>query len=425
MHWLLIGYMFLFIHRPFELWPLLGDLHVERVYMLGMMAAWAVWPGKRWVPNLQHLAYLAFATAVAFCWVLSPWADQGQVVVENWFKILVFYVLLVSSVQDEKGLRRLAAGFLMVMGVYMMHSLREFVGGHYTFRMGIVRMIGVDSSLGDPNSFGASIVFALPFARAFWQSCRSRWVRPALSGYLMLSVGCILLTGSRSSLLGLIVWGTFVILRSRQRWWGISAAMIGAPLLFTALPESLQTRFETIVNPEVGPENARVSGDGRLEGLTKGFELIGQYPATGVGPGSWRPATGSKLESHNLYGQVAGEMGLPGVLAFGAILGCFWLNLHWMRKASRRDPAGPQAFEHHLAAAVGMAVFLLLFEGNFGHNLFRHNWLWFGGFLILARHVVERRLRVPVQTEFAPMPARIVTWRVRVPASMGVPIGRG
>ena len=29
-------------------------------------------------------------------------------------------------------------------------------------------MIGVDSSLGDPNSFGASIVFALPFVRAFW-----------------------------------------------------------------------------------------------------------------------------------------------------------------------------------------------------------------------------------------------------------------
>ena len=34
MRWLLIGYMFLFIDRPFEVWPWLGDLHVERVYML-------------------------------------------------------------------------------------------------------------------------------------------------------------------------------------------------------------------------------------------------------------------------------------------------------------------------------------------------------------------------------------------------------
>jgi len=416
MHWLLIGYMFLFIHRPFEVWPVLGDLHVERVYMLGTLLAWSVWPGKRWVPNVQHFAYFTFATAVAFCWAMSPWADDGQVVVENWFKILVFYVLLVTSVRDEKGLRRLAAGFLLVMGLYMLHSLREFVGGRYTFRMGIVRMIGVDSSLGDPNSFGASIVFALPFARAFWLSARKWWERPALAGYVMLSVGCILLTGSRSSFLGMLLWGTFVILRSRHRWWGMSAAAVAAPVVFLALPESLQTRFETIVNPEVGPENARVSGEGRLIGLTKGLELIETYPATGIGPGSWRPATGSKLESHNLYGQVCGEMGVPGVLAFGSILACFAINWRWMRKSARRDPAGPTAFEHHLAAAVGMSVFLLLFEGNFGHNLFRHNWLWFGGFLILARHVVRERIRMDPPAPLDRPTARVMAWRVRVPA---------
>ena len=108
MHWLLIGYMFLFIHRPFELWPVLGDLHVERVYILAVLLAWAVWPGKRWIPNRQHVAYFAFATAVLFCWAMSPWAEDGQVVVENWFKILVFYVLLVTSASDEKGLKRLA-----------------------------------------------------------------------------------------------------------------------------------------------------------------------------------------------------------------------------------------------------------------------------------------------------------------------------
>ena len=42
-----------------------------------------------------------------------------------------------------------------------------------------------------------------------------------------------------------------------------------------------------------------------------------------------------------------------------------------------------------------MSVFLLLFMGNFGHNLFRHNWLWFGGFLIIGRYVVQSRLAVP------------------------------
>jgi O-antigen ligase len=415
MHWLLIGYMFLFIHRPFELWPALGELHVERVYILGVMLAWAVWPGKRWLPNRQHVAYAAFATAVVFCWALSPWAEQGQVVVENWFKVLVFYVLLVTSAHDEKGLRRLVAGFLFVMAIYMLHSLREFVGGRYTYRMGIVRMIGVDSSLGDPNSFGASIVFALPFARAFWLACKERWARLAIVGFLGLSVGCILLTGSRSSLVGLLVWAAWVILRSRHRWTGLGLAAVAAPVLFFALPDSLQTRFETIVNPDVGPENARVSGEGRLIGFVKGMELLGAYPASGVGPGSWRPATNSKLESHNLYGQLAGEMGLPGILTFGAILVCFAANLRWLRRASKTDPAGADAFEYRIGSAVAMAVFLLLFMGNFGHNLFRHNWLWFGGFLIIACHSVSVRLRTPaIRYEHTPIPGRVMSWRVRV-----------
>src|SRR5262249_55209913 len=150
---------------------------------------------------------------------------------------------------------------------------------------------------------------------------------------------------------------TFVILRSRHRWLGISAAAVAAPLVFFALPESLQTRFETIVNPEVGPENARVSGEGRVEGVYKGRERIEAYPASGIGPGSWRPATNSKLESHNLYGQVCGEMGAPGAVAFGAILVCFGVNLWRIHRATKRDPAGPEAFEHHVAAAVAMAVF--------------------------------------------------------------------
>ncbi len=36
-------------------------------------------------------------------------------------------------------------------------------------------------------------------------------------------------------------------------------------------------------------------------------------------------------------------------------------------------------------------MFLLLFMGNFGHNLFRFTWLWYGGFLIIARHCAELR----------------------------------
>jgi O-antigen ligase/polysaccharide polymerase Wzy-like membrane protein len=391
MRWVLIGYMFLFIHRPFEVWPVLADLHVERVYMLCALLAVAVHGGKKWIPNAQHFAYLGFALAVAVCWLASRWMDKGENTVENWFKVLVFYLLIVLVVHDEDGLRHLLLGFLGVMAVYMLHSLREYVGGRYVFRMGITRLIGVDQAMGDPNTFGATVVYALPFVVPFWVCNPSRRLRAFLAGYVALSVVCIGLTGSRSSFIGLLLCVAITILRSRWRWGLMVLAVLAAPAMWAALPPSLQNRFETIIYPEVGPANAIESGEGRIVGLEKGLELFASHPAIGVGPGAWRPATGLALESHNLCGQLLGEMGGLGALTFLAILVGFWVNVRAVRRAYRLHPEWERDFLYYVAGAVGLAVFLLLFEGNFGHNLFRYSWLWYGGFLIIARHCVRQR----------------------------------
>src|SRR5262249_7044285 len=166
---------------------------------------------------------------------------------------------------------------------------------------------------------------------------------------------------------------------------------VAAPAMWAALPPSLQNRFETIIHPEVGPSNAIVSGEGRLVGLQTGLQLFGASPITGVGPGAWRPATGLALESHNLCGQLLGEMGGLGEITFPAIFLFFWVNLRGVRAAYRRHLKWERVFPYHVAGAVGLAIFLLLFEGNFGHTLFRYSWLWFGGFLIIARHCVDQR----------------------------------
>jgi O-antigen ligase len=391
MRWVLIGYMFLFIHRPFEIWPVLGDLHIERIYMIGALLALLVYSGKKWMPNGQHFAYLAFAGAVLVCWLGSRWTDKGQDTVENYFKILIFYLLLVLAVHDEAGLRHLLLGFLAVMALYMLHSLREYIAGRHVFRMGICRLIGVDQAMGDPNTFGASIVYALPFVVPLWLCNPSRTLRWFLAGYVVLSFVCVGLTGSRSSFLGLVLCVAVTVLRSRWRWALVVLSVVAAPAMWAALPPSLQNRFETIIHPEVGPANAIVSGEGRLVGLQTGLQLFGASPITGVGPGAWRPATGLALESHNLCGQLLGEMGGLGAVTFAAILLCFWVNLRGVRTAYRRHPEWERDFPYHVAGAVGLAIFLLLFEGNFGHNLFRYSWLWFGGFLIIARHCVRQR----------------------------------
>ncbi len=409
MHYLLIGYMFLFIDRPFEVWPIIGDLHIERIYILCTIGVWFLYPDKKFHSNFLHLAYAMFGCAILLCWIMSPWSEHGQFAVENWLKIAVFYVLLATSASDEKGLKRLVLGFMAVMGLYLLHSFREFLGGRHTYRMGIVRMIGVDTSLGDPNSFGASIVFALPFVVAFWKIYKEKWMRFLITGYLGLSVLCVLLTGSRGSLVGVVIWAMYLVLKSRYRWRALAAFCVLSPVIFLALPPSLQNRFETIIDSDVGPKNAKESGEGRIEGYIKGVELLERNPLTGIGPGVWRQATRSKIESHSLYAQLMGELGGMGIITFSLVVAGLIMNVRWIRQAQKRDPFAQSSAIYPIANAIGMGIFLLLFEGLFGHNLFRHNWLWYGAFLIIGRAIIETRLQaIPVT------PYRVYSGRYRV-----------
>jgi O-antigen ligase len=387
----LLGYMFLFIHRPFEVWPILGEFRLERVYILCALVLLALTPGKKWLPNWQHVAHFGFAAAVVFCWMLSPWANTGQPAVEDWFKILVFYCMMVVAVNDEKKLKFIVVGFLAIMFIYESHSLLEYLRGRHAFRMSIPRMIGVDTTLGDPNSFGNSLVYALPIASALWMSKPSRWLKIFVAAQVTLTVVCIGLTGSRGSFLGLVFWAVVVALRSRYRWRLAALGVLLAPVLWALLPASLQNRFTTIIDPSVGPANAQSSAEGRWHGLINGLEAFNRHPITGVGPGSWKPGTRTAYESHSLYGQVLGEMGLVGATAFLGMLAAFVVNVWQVRKAYAGKPPQERDFLYYLSGGIFLAVVLMLLEGCGSHNLFRFNWLWFGGFLIIARHCLEER----------------------------------
>jgi O-antigen ligase len=272
--------------------------------------------------------------------------------------------------------------------------------------MGIARMIGVDKSLGDPNSFGASIVYALPFVVPFWMEKPSRWLRIFLVAYVGLSLVCIGLTGSRSSFVGLLLCCLMIVLRSRRRWSLLVAAALLAPMLWFALPSSLQTRFETIVNPGAGPANAQASAMDRIEGLKIGLNLYERNPVTGVGPHAWKPATKRDLESHNLYGELLGEMGTLGALTFLFILAGFAINWQRIRQAYQQHPEWSKDFLFEVNVAIALGVILLLFEGNFGHNLFRYSWLWYGGFHMIALHCVKQRMKEAASPSY-PRPASL------------------
>jgi hypothetical protein len=359
-------------------------------------------PEKRWLPDGFHWAFLAFAVAVVLCWVASPWNYIPRPDAMNYVKLLASYLLFVTVIHDENQLQTVIVGFLAVMTIYMGHSLYEYVNGRHVVRMNTIRLLGINSSMGDANHFAHSVVYSLPFLVPAWVGSKSGWLRVCLAFYTLLAAVSIALTGSRSAFVGVILCVGVMIWRSRWRGPLVVLAVLAAPMLWPVLPENLQKRFETIVDPSVGPKNAKESQDLRWVGLKLGTELLGKFPLTGCGPGYWIPSTHSKVQSHNLYGQIMGEMGLLGITTFGAILLVFAFKLWRLRGIYKRHPEWERDYLHHVIQAVSLALFLMLVLGNCLHILFRYNWVWYGAFLVVAGNCVRRRL-TEAEAEKAPV----------------------
>lgn len=407
MIYLFMFYVYLALHRPMEIWPALEPFRIELIYFGFVCVAWLV-AGKRLTVQLPQLAILGMAMAVYLSWMLSPWAAHGEIAIKNFTFVFVFGLLLSTAVRDERSLHRLIVAFIGVLALYMLHSLWEYRNGRHTYRMGISRLIGVDLSLGDPNTFGATLVYALPFVRYLWITWEPGWRRKLLVFYVLLSVGCIGLTGSRSSLLGLGAWATLtLLLTGRRKLPLLLGFVIVAVTGFAMLPQELQLRFTTIIDPTVGPENAKESGQGRIEGFFLGLGLWQRFPLTGCGPGAWLPATKRAIESHNLFGQTVGELGTVGLIAFVFMVGVIF---GWCRKLTRlikqNDPEPKAEPLYHLAQAIAVSTVLLLALGLFGHNLYRYNYTWYCAFLTIAVRCYQERLAA----EHAPAEGWSAAW---------------
>ncbi len=393
MIYVLAGYMFLFVHRPFEIWPWLGTVRIERLYMLCALLWWITSSEKQLINNKLTVSLTLLALSITTSSIIGAYAPDlsTNMLLQHWLKLAVFYILVVTTVRDERSLRFLITAFLSANALYMLHSLREFYCGHGQYRMGVWRMVGVGSSYADPNSFAATLVYALPMVYPLWGECRAKSCRLALIGYSVVTLLCVLLTGSRSSLCALIFLFAVVTCVSPHRLKLIAAYAVLVPIVWNSLRPDLRDRYLTIVDSSYGPRSAQVSAEGRIEGFRDGVRLWRLYPFFGVGPAAFRKANETGMQPHNLYGQVLGELGTFGAIALMATVCGFVGSLLTLKRLRRNNPKWSQGFLDRVIKAANVTVMLLLLDGLTGHNLYRYTWLWFGAFQVVALHCLEGR----------------------------------
>jgi len=385
--WGTIGYLFLFIFRPFEYWEWLGAYHIERVYMIGLIFAVTFWSGKRYKHHPIATALLVFFGVICFSVVIAYRPDKALDQVWEYFKLMVLFFVILLTVRNERDFRILVIAFLGITGIYVGKSLWEFLfHGRHAYRMGFSRLVGIDKTFGDPNTFAATILYSLPFAVALWKTSVSNRLKLGLVFYGVMSITAIGLTGSRAGMVSFIFFLFLLWVRGKMKIIGALGIIVVLAVAWYSLPGEYQMRFETIYDDSINPA-ATASAQGRREGLKNGVRLFELSPLWGWGGGNFPYASEvigvtNQMQCHNLYGQLLADLGILGAISFLWLCYLIFKTQRNILNLKSKQPKNSLFIQMSIASFN--TLLLLLFQGNFGHNLYRYTWIWISAMLILS-----------------------------------------
>ncbi|HZQ53529.1 MAG TPA: O-antigen ligase family protein [Bryobacteraceae bacterium] len=216
---------------------------------------------------------------------------------------------------------------------------------------------------GDANYFATCLLLVLPVTAYFVKIKGSPWTRRFCAGSVLVMLVAFTLASSRGGLVGLCAVIFYMVLCSGQaRRGAIAIAILLLPMLLFAPASPLQR----MLHPDYGDY---VGAEVRREFWREGLHMIANHPLTGIGLGNFTAEAISEVAGEfkgiacNTFLEVAAELGIPGFLAYcavvtGALVSAGKLRRRGMRTGDIRLQYIGQAMQAGLLGFAAAAVFV-------------------------------------------------------------------
>ena len=174
----------------------------------------------------------------------------------------------------------------------------------------------------NPNDLSGALLLIFPLAMGLlvFNFRGSGWVHKLFYLTVVVSLGVVLVIlrgqGAWAGLLGAVS----LLLILRWRWWGLAAVLAGAGLAWAALHFHWSSVLEAFTVHEFWQDVNE-----RRELWRRGIFIVQDFPFTGIGLGNY-PEVVQRMypvyertasqHAHNLFLQIAVDLGLPGLLAW-------------------------------------------------------------------------------------------------------------
>jgi O-antigen ligase len=349
---------------PFATLPVRLAVLTPTLLEAGLLLLYAAWllralldPNRSVTRTPADGWLILFLGCTFFAFLLGLTRDASTDVIHNYFKLVLavgIFFAAGSVLRDSRSITFVMRALILagaasaLIGIALWRLPDDFasslltrlsVVGYPTDR--VIRYVEDNPALGeravgtqvDPNSFAGVLVIVIALTGVALLARKPILPRWLLGALLLFDVAALVLTQSRTALLGALAAGVFVgTLRYRRLWaWGLAGAFAIAALgigsgYFERLMSGL--RFEDQANLM------------RLAEYANALDIIGRYPAFGVGFG-----TAGELDLttgvSSVYLTVAERSGLIGLAAFLIVLGVILFHAVPAIIASRRKAPPP------------------------------------------------------------------------------------
>lgn len=318
----------------------------------------------------------------------------------NFIKAIVFYYFTVAFVRTEQDLKKLVFVFvscqvLRILEPLYLHVTEDYWGSVAYMSAGaeaLDRLSGAPSDVVNPNGLAFIICFVLPFLYLMAGLSWKGWI-----GAILLAPSCIYalaLTGSRSGIIGLSVIFLGIMAKSNRRvLWMISVVVI-VVVGFSFLSSNMQDRYLSIIG--AGEKNAGTA-EGRVTGVVDNFVVALHRPIFGHGLGTSREANanfgGNDQPAHNLYAEIAQELGFVGLVLFIMLLKSIYVGFNECRCAYNQQNMG--IFLPKLVDCMQILLIMNFIFSFASYGLNSYEWYFLGGMSVsMQRLAIEAQCKV-------------------------------
>jgi putative inorganic carbon (HCO3(-)) transporter len=316
--------------------------------------------------------------------------------IPNFIKAIVFYYFTIAFIRTEKDLKKFVFVFVgcqlfRVLEPLYLHVTEGYWGSYASMANWeyLYRLSGAPSDVVNPNGLAFIICTVLPF---LYLMAGLSW-----KGYfaaILFAPACIyalVLTGSRSGILGLVIIAVGILIKSKRRITWVLFCVLLVVVSLPLLSSDMQDRYWSIIGS--GEKNAGTAM-GRVTGLGDNIVVALRRPIFGHGLGTSREVNanfgGNDQPAHNLYAEVAQELGFVGLVIFILLLKSIYSGFAECKRAYNR-----QDVSVFLRRTVDSMQVLLVMNFVFSfasYGLSSYEWYFLGGFSIVMQRLALETL---------------------------------